>query len=131
MQVTGKVYNIGAVTSKEHNGKTYKERQLVIQVDEQYNGQTYSQYIPVIGKRDAIVGYMDNLKVGQEVTAHCNLRGVKYMKDGAERFFGSIEVYKVEAVTTAASAPVQAAPQHDTKIYTSAPSPAPVDDLPF
>jgi hypothetical protein len=102
MEVKGTVYAIGATTSKDHNGKTYKERQIVIQVDEQYNGQTYSQYIPILGKRDTIIGFMDSLKIGQMVTAHCNLRGVKYMKDNAERFFGSIEVYKIDAAASVA-----------------------------
>lgn len=100
MEVKGTVYAIGSTTEKQVKDKTYKERQIVIQVDEQYNGQTYSQYIPILGKRDTIIGFMDSLKQGQSVTAHCNLRGVKYMKDGAERFFGSIEVYKIDAAAS-------------------------------
>lgn len=120
MEVKGRIYHIGATAEKLVKDKTYKERQLVIQVDEEYNGQTYSQYIPVVGKRDAIIGFMDSLKKDQQVTAHCNLRGVKYMKENEERFFGSIEVYKIDAV--AAAGAVQA--------ETSTPE-QPKDDLPW
>jgi hypothetical protein len=122
MEVKGTVYAIGSTTSKDHNGKTYKERQIVIQVDEQYNGQTYSQYIPILGKRDTIIGFMDSLKVGQSVTAHCNLRGVKYMKDNVERFFGSIEVYKIDATPVSDDTPTTNAMAGNTGT---------VSDLPF
>ena len=104
MEVKGTVYAIGLTTEKQVKDKTYKERQIVIQVDEQYNGQTYSQYIPLVGKRDTIIGFIDSLKVGQSVTAHCNLRGVKYEKDGQERFFMNVEVYKIDATASASVA---------------------------
>lgn len=139
MEVKGTVYAIGSTTEKQVKDKTYKERQIVIQVDEQYNGQTYSQYIPLVGKRDTIIGFIDSLKIGQSVTAHCNLRGVKYEKDGQERFFMNVEVYKIDATATAAASVANDTPTTnamagnvDPKIYTSAPpAPAPIDDLPF
>lgn len=107
MEVKGTVYAIGSTTEKQVKDKTYKERQIVIQVDEQYNGQTYSQYIPLVGKRDTIIGFIDSVKVGQSVTAHCNLRGVKYEKDGQERFFMNVEVYKIDVAAN------NAQPQND------------------
>lgn len=138
MEVKGTVYAIGLTTSKDHNGKTYKERQIVIQVDEQYNGQTYSQYIPILGKRDTIIGFMDSLKIGQMVTAHCNLRGVKYVKDNVERFFMNVEVYKIDVEANNAQPvndgiPVYSA-NHTTNGgtgYATGLTPAPIDDLPF
>jgi hypothetical protein len=96
MEIKGTLYNIGATTSREYQGKTYKERTVVIQVDEQYNGNTYSQYLPIVAKRDGIIGAIDSMAVGSTVTAQINLRGVKYSKDGQERFFSSIEAYRLD-----------------------------------
>jgi hypothetical protein len=97
MEIKGTLYNIGATTSREYQGKTYKERTVVIQVDEQYNGTTYSQYLPVVAKRDGVIGAIDSMAIGSTVTAQINLRGVKYNKDGQERFFSSIEAYRLDA----------------------------------
>lgn len=124
MEVTGTVYQIGETTSKVNKDKTYKERQIVIQVDEEYNGQTYSQYIPLVAKRDTIIGFIDSVQKGAKVTAHCNLRGVKYMKDNEERFFSNIEVYKIDVNTSIAAN--RAEPPVNNPLANG-----PVTDLPF
>lgn len=93
MQITGKVHRIEQPTSRDHNGKTYREQKVVIEVVE---GQ-YTQYIGCSIKRDNLIG---TLQVGQTVTADINLRGVEYTKDNQVRNFTTIEIWRTGSTTS-------------------------------
>jgi hypothetical protein len=126
MQITGKVHRIEQPTSRDHNGKTYREQKVVIEVAE---GQ-YTQYIGCSIKRDNLIG---TLQVGHTVTADINLRGVEYTnKQNQQANFTTIEIWRTSVG--------DAAPQHSTNSIASnrneppAHNPlanGPVDSLPF
>lgn len=98
MQLTGKVHRIEQPTSRDHNGKTYREQKVVIEVAE---GQ-YTQYIGCSIKRDQLIG---TLQVGQTVTADINLRGVEYTnKQNQTANFTTIEIWRCSNSGAAAQA---------------------------
>jgi len=123
MQITGKVHRVEQPTSRDHNGKTYREQKVVIEVAE---GQ-YTQYIGCGIKRDNLIG---TLQVGQTVTADINLRGVEYTKDNQVRNYTTIEIWRCSAnnaMDIANPQPQQAQPTYNS----AAPATGTVDDLPF
>jgi hypothetical protein len=90
MQITGKVHRVEEPTSREHNGKVYKEQKVVIEITE---GQ-YTQQVGCSISRDNIIG---TLQVGQTVTADINLRGRDYTnKQGQIANFTTVEIWRVQ-----------------------------------
>lgn len=97
MQITGKVHRVEQPTSRDHNGKTYREQKVVIELAE---GQ-YTQYIGCSIKRDNLIG---TLQVGQTVTADINLRGVEYTnKQGVQANYTTIEIWRTGVTASAAT----------------------------
>jgi len=91
MQVKGKVIHIGQT---ENVTDTFKKRVLVVEVPD---GE-YPQQI----KMEAVqkhVDILDNVKIGDDVTASINLRGREFdnKKTGQKDWFTSIQVWKVES----------------------------------
>ncbi len=90
MQITGKVHRVEEPTSRDYNGKTYKEQKVVIETTE---GQ-YTQQVGCNISRDNIIG---TLQVGQTVTADINLRGRDYTnKQGQIANFTTVEIWRVQ-----------------------------------
>lgn len=89
MQLKGKVHHIGGV---EQVSDKFKKRSVVIAT-----GGQYPQYIQLECTQDK-VALLDSIQVGQEVTAHLNLRGRKWTnKEGVDKYFNTIEAWKIEA----------------------------------
>src|SRR5688572_16339090 len=76
----------------------FKNRTWVLTVDPT---GAYPQHVSLQFTQDGC-GKGDSLKVGQEVTAHINIRGREYKNAlGETKYFNTIECWKVEAVTPA------------------------------
>ena len=102
MQITGKVHRIEQPTSRDYNGKTYKEQKVIVEITE---GQ-YTQHIQCNISRDNIIG---TLQVGQSITADINLRGREYTnKQGQPANFTSVEIWRCNADSTPAIQPAPA-----------------------
>lgn len=94
MQITGKVHHIGGV---EQVSDKFKKRSFVVT----FGGQ-YPQYVQLETTQDK-VSLLDSIQVGQEVTAHLNLRGRLWTdKEGKEKCFNTIEAWKIDAGQKAA-----------------------------
>ena len=105
MQITGKVHRVEEPTSRDYNGKVYKEQKVVIETTE---GQ-YTQQVGCSISRDNIIG---TLQVGQTVTADINLRGRDYTnKQGQIANFTTVEIWRVQAnAASAVPAPTEMLP---------------------
>jgi hypothetical protein len=91
--IQGKVHSLGIETSKPaNNGKTYKSRDLIIQVDETAGSSVYANYPKFVGKTDKILQQMNSLQVGANVTLHFNIKGF----NGERGNFTSLEVWKID-----------------------------------
>jgi hypothetical protein len=99
MQITGKVHRVEEPTSRDYNGKVYKEQKVVIEITE---GQ-YTQQVGCSISRDNIIG---TLQVGQTVTADINLRGRDYTnKQGQIANFTTVEIWRVQGGQSDPQAP--------------------------
>lgn len=101
--ITGLVYKIGET---EQISETFKKRTVVV---EDISSPDYPQFIKCELKQDK-VNLLDNLVLGQEITAHININGRKYNdKQGVEQVFVSLDCCKIDlqaSGTTATPAPV-------------------------
>jgi len=89
MQITGKVHRIEQPTSRDYNGKIYKEQKVIVEVTE---GQ-YTQHVQCNISRDNLIG---KLQVGEQIIADINLSGREYTnKHGQPANFTSIEIWRV------------------------------------
>ncbi|MDB9980567.1 DUF3127 domain-containing protein [bacterium] len=91
MQVKGRIIHIGQT---ENVTDTFKKRVLVVEVPD---GE-YPQQI----KMEAVqkhVDILDNVKIGDDVTASINLRGIEFVNRNTSQkdWFTSIQVWKVES----------------------------------
>jgi len=86
--IQGKVHSLGIETSKVSNGKTYKSRDLIIELMD----NNYPNYPKFTGKTDKILQQMNSLQVGANVTLHFNIKG----RNGTNGNFTSLEVWKIE-----------------------------------
>lgn len=89
MQLKGKVKRIGET---EQVSEKFKKRELVITTEE--NPQ-YPQHISIQATQDKVVMF-DNLLPGDEVTAHINIRGKEYEKDGVVKYFNTLECWSLK-----------------------------------
>jgi hypothetical protein len=89
MQVEGKIKVIGQT---EQVSDKFKKRTFVVETKGQY-----PQFISIECNQDK-TALLDSVQVGQEVTAHINLRGRAWTKDGVEKYFNSIECWKLDGL---------------------------------
>jgi hypothetical protein len=139
LSVTGKLLHIGDV---EVVSDKFSKRTIVLDLSEEYNGTRYDNPVPFVltqKKLDLSKGF----SVGQEVTLQFNLKGRRWEKDGKVSWFGSNEVWRMEAAGSNNNANNnsgnQAAPAYSNNAPANNfsgtanynPSPETVDDLPF
>lgn len=108
MELNGTIKKISPV--KQVSDK-FKTREFVLTVpDEKYPQHIALQCV------QAKCELLDNLKVGDSVTASCNLRGKEYTtKEGEIKYFNSIEAWKIEKVAGQVSSPASK-PEDDTDL---------------
>lgn len=109
MEIKGTIKVIGEVVSVGTSGFT--KRELIITTEEQY-----PQHICIEFHKDK-TSLLDTLKVGQQVTAHINLRGREWTSpQGEVKYFNTIQGWKIDSEVIA---PIQESNVADE------------DDLPF
>lgn len=122
MELKGKVHEIGAL---QQVSETFKKRDLIIEYAE---NPTYPEYIRFEALQDK-TALFDSLKPGDDVEVSFNLRGRPWTdKAGKTSYFNSLVVWRINALTNAASSP--AAPQYAPPADLSS-APGEDDDLPF
>lgn len=95
--ITGTVKIKGETT--EVGAKSFKKRDLVI-TD---NSGKFAQHISaqLTGDKCAL---LDDINVGDEITAHFNLRGREWTSPAGEvKYFNSLEIWKIEVISQAAA----------------------------
>lgn len=113
--ITGTVHSVEAEQSKEIKGKTYKSRDIIISCPENINGKEYPNFVKLSVKLDKVLSYVANLKQGQTVTLHFNIKGY----NGQKGNFTGLEVWKVDA----GQSPQQQAPQQNNQSTTTQDAP--------
>ena len=126
LQITGKLiekYPVQQVSEK------FKKRELVIEISEDVNGQTYTnpaKFQCVQNRCDAL----DRHNVGDTVNVHFNIKGNKWEKDGKVNYITNLDCWRIEAAQRSGSA----APIEDRTAPASAsntPLSTESDGLPF
>lgn len=105
MEVKGtiRVINATKVVSEK-----FSSREFVVETSEQY-----PQFISM-QMTNAKCPVLDGYKVGEQVTASINLRGRKWTdKEGVDKYFNTIECWKINKEGATAPAPAQASNNED------------------
>ncbi len=89
------------------------------------NAQTYPQTILFQLTQDRC-SLIENMNVGDEITAHFQLKGREWKNPQGEiKFFNSLDVFRIEKVSNSSSGSAQPSFSNETLV------PTPDDDLPF
>lgn len=101
MEITGIIKAIGGI---EQVSDKFKKRDLVITTEEQY-----PQHVALQATQD-YCHVLDAYREGQKVTAHFNVRGREWTSpQGEVKYFNTLQVWRIDAVQSAAPAQAQAA----------------------
>ena len=93
MEITGTIKVIEA--TKQVSDK-FKSRQFVVTTND-----TYPQHISLQCKQDKCA-MLDNYKVGQEVTASCNILGREWQSpQGETKYFNTLNCWRIEKAESA------------------------------
>jgi len=106
MEIQGRIKQIFAPETVGQNG--FQKRDLVITTEEQYPNDILIQFT------QQRCDLLNNLKVGQNVRVHFNLRGREWTnQQGEVKYFNTIEGWKIELIqtTNVAQPQYQQAPQ--------------------
>lgn len=78
-----------------HRG-SFATREFVVEKTTEYNGKTISNYIKFqcVQDRTAIV---DNIKIGDEIKVHFNIRGNRWERDGKVSYFTNLDAWRIES----------------------------------
>ena len=112
MEIQGRIKTIFATETVGQNG--FQKRDLVITTEEQYPNDIIIQFT------QQRCDLLNNLKVGQNVRVHFNLRGREWTnQQGEVKYFNTIEGWKIELIQTTNIAQPQC--QQPTPQYQQAP----------
>lgn len=93
MEIQGRIKTIFATETVGENG--FQKRDLVITTEEQYPNDILIQFT------QQRCDLLNNLKVGQNVRVHFNLRGREWTnQQGEVKYFNTIEGWKIELIQT-------------------------------
>ena len=93
MEIQGRIKVIFAPETVGQNG--FQKRDLVITTEEQYPNDILIQFT------QQRCDLLNNLKVGQNVRVHFNLRGREWTnQQGEVKYFNTIEGWKIELIQT-------------------------------
>lgn len=123
-EVSGK---IAAIYNTVQRTESFRTREFVIETNENIGDRTITNYIKFQCVQ-AKTAMLDNLKAGDEIKVHFNLKGTKWMKDGRENYITNLDAWKIEAsLNSNAPAPVN---DFDPSMVQNS-ADMPLDDLPF
>ena len=93
MEIQGRIKEIFSLETVGNNG--FQKRDLVITTEEQYPNDILIQFT------QQRCDLLNNLKVGQNVRVHFNLRGREWTnQQGEVKYFNTIEGWKIELIQT-------------------------------
>ena len=105
MEIQGRIKTIFATETVGANG--FQKRDLVITTEEQYPNDILIQFT------QQRCDLLNNLKVGQNVRVHFNLRGREWTnQQGEVKYFNTIEGLKIELIQTTNVAQQYQQPQY-------------------
>jgi len=100
MELKGTIKELGKTQKMSDK---FSKRDFVITTND---NPTYPQHISLQCTNDKVV-MLDNLSIGQEVTAHVNLRGKEWKSPTGEvKYFNTIECWKLDVIGEVKPAPV-------------------------
>jgi hypothetical protein len=104
----------------------FAKREFVVKTDEQY-----PQFINIELHQDS-VDLLDPINVGDNVTVSVNLRGRGWKKDdqSEEKFFNTVQAWKIERSAADINTPKPASPPEQAQAFNNQDDDEP-DDLPF
>lgn len=95
----------------------FKKREFVLETAEEINGNVYTNYAKM-QLVQAKCGILDRYSEGAELTAHFNIKGNRWEKDGKVNYITNLDCWKLEGAATNNTPPPP-------------PTPEQIDDLPF
>ena len=105
MEIQGRIKEIFSLETVGNNG--FQKRDLVITTEEQYPNDILIQFT------QQRCDLLNNLKVGQNVRVHFNLRGREWTnQQGEVKYFNTIEGWKIELIQTTNVAQQYQQPQY-------------------
>ncbi len=98
MEIKGKVHEIGEIQAISDK---FKKREIILEYAE---NPTYPEFIKIEVHNDKC-DKLDELRAGDEITAHINLRGRAWTdKANKQSYFNSIQMWKFDIHKTVAAA---------------------------
>ncbi len=144
LEVTGKLHV--KYEPQEFGEKKFKTREFVLELAEEINGNTYTNYakMQLVQAKCEVI---DKFNIGDMVKVSFNIRGRSYVdkKDGSTKYISNLDAWRVEpAGMQQGNGGGQGAPAYNNNYnnnnngggnYNAAPnynpSPETIDDLPF
>jgi len=113
---------------------TFKKREFVIQIEEEGNGRTFTNYIKfqlLQAKTDLI----DSYNVNDSIKVNFNVKGNRWEKEGKVNYFTNLDAWRIESAGSSEGQGYSQETPPD-KVYEQAAPPADnspqvKDDLPF
>jgi single-strand DNA-binding protein len=92
LEIKGLVHRIGAT---EKVSEKFSKREIVLHI-----ASEYPQYIPM-QLTQAKCSIADNLKVGEEINCHLNIKGREWTSPTGEvKYFATLEAWRIETQST-------------------------------
>jgi len=129
-EITGRLiekYDVQQVT------ETFKKREFVIQIDEEGNGRTFTNYIK-FQLLQANTDKIDSYNVNDEIKVNFNVKGNRWEKEGKVNYFTNLDAWRIESASSGADSHTQAPPPERAYEQAAPPqnkAPEVEDDLPF
>lgn len=135
LEITGRIIQIAPT---QHVNDRFKKREFVLEITEEIIGNTYTNYAKMQTVQ-AKCDLLDRFSVGESVTAHFNIKGNRWERDGKVDYITNLDCWKLQS--TAANTPQQpyATDANSVGMVTNAQPVAPIastggeaaHDLPF
>ena len=88
LTLTGKLHKVGEL---RQISDTMAVQEFVVLDDS--NAQ-YPQYV-TFQVKNSNIAMLQSLQIGQQITVHFNLRGREFVKDGQNKYFNTLEAWKI------------------------------------
>lgn len=104
--------------------ETFKTREFVIEVSEDFNGRAFTNYVKFQCVQDR-TSMPDRFNIGDEVKVTFNLKGSKWERDGKVNYITNLDAWRMESLKMAQDAPSYTPPPAQPMASDTG------DDLPF
>jgi len=93
-QLTGKLHEVYDTQQKTDK---FRSREFVLEVSKEISERTITDYVKFQATQDKC-DVLNKYKVGDTVTAHFNIRGNRWEKDGKVSYFTNLDAWRIEGV---------------------------------